>query len=792
MTRSFPAAYCLLHSLSIPHLEPSCLIFCSLLLGHAEELRQFCQQFQEDAPIITPEYRERYLEEAFKKYPDFNKPQLYNAFSKCVSKLEDAIRTNYSVGELGVLRQEFLMRRDMEEISRAVAEAAKVGANTNQIARENNSLLKENNSLLKEIRDAPPTGEKPGDGLNTHNETYQKMFTETLFLHSRDADSKVKLCNLFVMPKFEQESVSTTETINSYLTHFLHPDETRFLRSDKPQFLFIEGDAGCGKSSLTAYVNYHYENRDATAQAIFRDMRLITVRLRNLDGVPTDCKSSERLKRAVLRFLYGTQADAENLKRFRKSGACALWLDGFDELCVVEGIEDAQAALWGLENLDCKIIVTTRPAYIQFDRSRNYQHISLRHFDAKQRRDWLKRYKQCGERLGKTNRKYLERIQNENDTAGICDTPLGLYMVAAGHFTEEALDNEWALYRQIFHDEIQKTEYNKPYDDFTLERMDAKYWDSLYRVSEEVAWYLYQRKNENLLVPGEEVTKIIKALNFQEDEEKVIEHCYALCGYWKTDAKRGYVEFYHNNIRDFFLCEKLMRELNRAYGKYGKCLQDASTNIFPFLKCLCELFQYGELERQVLWFLRQRSDYTKEPETDICVKMEREHHNTARIFETLLTRGEPYQTCEQKENPVKIVTRILYNTVGVYRHIYEPFLQEKERIRWWNKGSEVKAEFLHFPGEIFQLAGYSDLLGIDLRGAHLQRADLHSAYLRSADLQGADLTDADLTGADLQGADLRGAKLRGVKLQNTDLSGADLRLTEGYDLIGSRGKPITV
>ena len=36
MTRSFPAAYCLLHSLSIPHLEPSCLIFCSLLLGHAQ------------------------------------------------------------------------------------------------------------------------------------------------------------------------------------------------------------------------------------------------------------------------------------------------------------------------------------------------------------------------------------------------------------------------------------------------------------------------------------------------------------------------------------------------------------------------------------------------------------------------------------------------------------------------------------------------------------------------------------------------------------------------------------
>ena len=38
MTRSFPAAYCLLHSLSIPHLEPSCLIFRSLLLGHAQKI----------------------------------------------------------------------------------------------------------------------------------------------------------------------------------------------------------------------------------------------------------------------------------------------------------------------------------------------------------------------------------------------------------------------------------------------------------------------------------------------------------------------------------------------------------------------------------------------------------------------------------------------------------------------------------------------------------------------------------------------------------------------------------
>ena len=398
----------------------------------------------------------------------------------------------------------------------------------------------------------------------------------------------------------------------------------------------------------------------------------------------------------------------------------------------------------------------------------------------------------------------MERIQD----GGICDTPLGLYMVAAGRFDAAALDNEWAIYRQIFYTELSETEYNQLFKGLSAQHSISEYRDSLYRVSEEIAWYLYKNNNQELLISDKEIERIIRELGLAEDKEAVVKRCFALCGYWKTDTKRGYVEFYHNNIRDFFLCEKLMRELNRAYKDYGDAFQDEQGDILPFLRCLCDLFQYGKLEPMVFQFLRQRSAYSDKDEPDICMKVECKHHNTVSIFENLLFRGDPYSVCHdqiEKENPVEIVARILCNTVGVYCSLYEPFFGENERIHWWTDVKKVNtnATFRGLCGEILHFASQSDLQfanlkGADLRGADLCYADLCYAdlcyaNLRYADLRHANLRDADLRYADLYDADLHHANLRYADLRGANLQDANLcyAKTKGCNMEGIIGRPIT-
>ena len=447
-------------------------------------------------------------------------------------ELESVLRDSYSKGERVILRYEILNRMDLEAIKRGQAETL---------------------SLLR-----------PKQDFTTSNQDYKEIFEAPLFLHREKPE--VCLRNLFVPHRFKiAERKANAQTDMRLSKDSMDECLARFVRDKEARFRFIEGDAGCGKSSLTAYLSWHYEQDDATAKDIFGDAQLITVRLRNID-VPTGGRKDERLTLGVLRFLYGDkESDKEIIKRFRESGACVLLLDGYDELCTTDSIDNPEAALGTLKNLDCKIIVTTRPNYIRFQHfEKAYWHIALEHFNGEQRWGWLERYQNCGQTLGKINRKYLERIGKSN-TAGICDTPMGLYMVAAGHFTPDMLENEWAVYRRIFYRELSATEYNQIFQDVSPQHGVREYQDLLYRVSEEIAWYLYQRNNEILLVPDSEIARIISELELNEDKRKIVERCFALCGYWKANTGRGCVEFYHNNIRDFFLCEKLMRELNGTY-----------------------------------------------------------------------------------------------------------------------------------------------------------------------------------------------------------------------------------
>lgn len=439
-----------------------------------------------------------------------------------------------------------------------------------------------------------------------------------------------------------------------------------------------------------------------------------------------------------------------------------------------------------------KVLVTTRPQYLYVD-GLNFEkrHIVLQHFNAAQRKQWIDNYRATGvlddEEYGIG---YISDEENE-EIDSICDTPMVMYMIVAGGINEEAKNNKWALYHQIFYKELSDTEYNSMFTNSTgiYSHGIKKHNELLYRLSAEISYKMFQSGNTKLFLTEQEILDIVHELKIEDIKLKeVAQHCYALCNYWKSNGK-GAVEFYHNNIRDFFLCEKIFYEFNAIYKKFE------SLNIPKMTAYVNEqvyrLFRYMKLPQKVAEFLYWRAKYN-------C-----EHHNTkdfpAREYkrkyleyffsDMLQYGGISHYDRSSAENIYDNMINVLTNTVRIFKYILEPYLSVNERMIWFydtdtiNEAGILRRNFKEifitnsprpYDGAI-ALASRADFKGIYFNDIDLQHADFKNADLSHAKLRYADLRYADLRGANLQDAELRDTNLSGAYFDDADLSRADLR-----------------
>lgn len=450
------------------------------------------------------------------------------------------------------------------------------------------------------------------------NSQYVASFTEPLFLHKSIKDSRVNLKNLFVMPKCQllnnNNIYCDTQKGQEHSQNNLENVIADFLQNDT-SFLFVEGDAGSGKTTLAAWMNYHYSLGDEIAVQLFGDRPLVTIRLRDLDK--DEIGKNRGLPSAIRKYMNLNSLD--ELERFFPNAI--MLLDGFDELCMIEGMGFEHEILLydlykkGLEGF--QFIVTTRPKFISPRINLSSWFISLQHFDSEQRAIWLDQYtseEYCAQPIDETICEYIKSIDDDTSSC-ICDTPMTLYMLAAKKGTSEILNNNWALYHHIFHEELSETEYNKmfPNPDRNYAHDIHVLRDVLYQVSEEIAYRMYIKGNQSFYLSDKELSDIITTLSNQipilrqAKMQEVAGHCYALCCYWKANTDRGVVEFLHNNIRDYFLAEKIYREMDELTHIAKRQSWTIGTYTERVAQKLTSLFQFGILETKVCEFLFLRA-----------------------------------------------------------------------------------------------------------------------------------------------------------------------------------------
>ena len=443
------------------------------------------------------------------------------------------------------------------------------------------------------------------------------------------------------------------------------------------------------------------------------------------------------------------------------------------------------------------------------------RHIVLQHFDASQRKEWVDNYRKTGlleyEKVGV---EYILDEKNE-EIDSICDTPMVMYMIVAGGINEEAKHNKWVLYHQIFYKELSDTEYNSMF--YNCEGIYShsikKHQELLYRLSAEISYKMFCSHNTKLYLTEQEILEAVSDLKIEDIKLKeVIQHCYALCNYWKSNGK-GAVEFYHNNIRDFFLCEKIFYEFNAIYQKCE--LFDIQKMITYISYQIYSLFRYMKIPAKVVEFIYMRTKYNYENDNIVDFPAKEYKYKYLKDFfsDMLQYGGVSYYTRNSGENVYKNMINVLANTTQIFKVGLDPYISVEENLIWYNNAEDInqaeilrnnfdenfnpsaldykkfsltsKANFSKLDLHALNLSSI-DLRGANLRGANLKGADLSNAYLcysdlrnarLTADLRNADLRNADLRNADMVFADLRNAKLNNADLRNAKLNNANLRNT---------------
>src|SRR5699024_5704215 len=121
---------------------------------------------------------------------------------------------------------------------------------------------------------------------------------------------------------------------------------------------------GSGKTTLVSWMNYHYSVGDKIAEKLYKSRPLITIRLRDLNK--KDVVPNKDLWLAIRNYMRISSLD--ELESLYPNAVVIL--DGFDELCMIEGLHDYEELIYNIvrcELKNYKFIITTRPKFIYRD-----------------------------------------------------------------------------------------------------------------------------------------------------------------------------------------------------------------------------------------------------------------------------------------------------------------------------------------------------------------------------------------------------------------------------------------
>lgn len=619
---------------------------------------------------------------------------------------------------------------------------------------------------------------------------YATNFTSPLFLHQFSQDTHVTLQNLFVEPSFSPVNLTAHEVNPNNMIALI---DSFIWDCNKDRLLFLDGDAAIGKTSLISWLCYHYLELDDIGKAIFLNIKLVCIRLRDL-SLTKDCSA----EKCVLQYLSFEDMDA-----FEQQYKNALIvLEGADELGIVSGMESVAIEQFILNIRHAffshKIVITSRPKFIAMSlfsgssQTFSYQHYSLDHFSSEKRASWLYNYEakeKCGQIVPTSTKQYLSELSDE-DATGVADTPLALYLLVACEITDTLRDNKWALYHEIFHKAIRDTPYNEAFrgSKTTLHKalQEDSFAEAVYKTVGEIANKMFVNlKEDRFFIYSNELDAIIANTHTTNNSEraKAVRKCCVLCAYWKENANTGALEFYHNNIRAFFMCEYIYQRFSNI-----PLFPATQESIQQFIEIACEVFQYGIIARstwaQTFSFLYYRLQYEKNScPGNICISSEQEVESLfSTIIYTMINsgtmwkysfRGLPYESIKASFLNTSLFLRIW---LSPYTSISLSTFSNSDHYSFWHKNDLFK-DWIKIFSDAIEVSKHKHIAfgsHMEYKAVVFEHTNLADACFEESVFVESTFKEADLRGANFSGAHLKNVIFSGANLSDTNFSGATL------------------
>lgn len=384
---------------------------------------------------------------------------------------------------------------------------------------------------------------------------YFENYYSPLCIHRGEVENIVTLKDVFVMPDVEIEDE----------TKKLDIAVRDFIRGDAHEAMLLLGHGGFGKTSFVSYMaaNKYYfcENRP------LHIIRLREYSKSSIDELCDDIAGSD--------------------KRGKLSKDAVIVFDGLDELCMIAGGngEDKAAKIIDklvkqfydyLGNDKRKIIITSRPGFVSQDNKKtevkrgrdiiNLVQANYVSFDKAKRDEFVEKIEKADTRLTEEDKKagcdYIKSIEKSDKISDIYSSPFILYLICCVQINGDEIDssklgNSWYLFRKIFHDLYMESQYKYRTYNVKMEETFEENRDIIYEKTCEFAFEMFKK--------GLGKDDVIR-LDDNDEELEGFKDCYALSCYFNK-KNDGVIEFSHNYIRDFFICEYILKELNKVIGE---------------------------------------------------------------------------------------------------------------------------------------------------------------------------------------------------------------------------------
>lgn len=398
--------------------------------------------------------------------------------------------------------------------------------------------------------------------INDHTNDYFQNYYKPLCVHTSE-EYQVTLNDVFVMP-FVRINDKTPKTR-------LDVTVKDFISKDNRNMLIILGHGGFGKTSFVSYMAAH--SREICQG---RDLHIIRLRKYSKNTVDELC-----------------DAIAEDEKREKIRKDAVIVFDGLDELCMIQGNDDSDKAMDIIENLvsgfyriegraERKIIITSRQGFfngieniedsslqIGYD-NLNVKKAVIESFDKELRNEFVDKIQNADPRLMWDEKKigcdYVKSLTDYDEGSDVYSAPFILYLICCINLKNldidpKKLNNLWYLFRKIFYDIYIESRYK---DCDTVKSMQEKKLkkdkEKPYNMSCVYAYEMYAKG-----LGFDDVIRFNKERKLEKEEYEEFKDYYAMsCYFNKVD--NGVLEFSHNFIRDFFICEYILGSINDIIG----------------------------------------------------------------------------------------------------------------------------------------------------------------------------------------------------------------------------------